>query len=105
MALNKNQVTAMLRTWGMPKMVKANVVQRGGRLKGRNMTAHIGIFIRTQHHRHGIPAGVRTNSMLDVLIAGNAGLQLHRDGINVRRFSMKGLIYTIDSGMGYLLIN
>ena len=45
MALNKNQVTAMLRTWGMPKMVKANVIQGCGRLKGRDMTTYIGVLI------------------------------------------------------------
>ena len=95
----------MLCTRGMPKMVKANVVQGSGRLEGRNMTAHIGIFIGTQHHRHRIPAGVGTNPVLDILIARNAGLQFHRNGIDIRCFSMKGLIDPIDSGMGYLLID
>ena len=86
-------------------MVEANVVQGGGRLKGRNMTAHIGVFIGTQHHCHGIPAGVGTDPVLDVLITRKTGLQLHRDGIDIGRLSMKRLINTVDPSMGYLLIN
>ena len=69
------------------------------------MTAHIGVFIGTQHHCHSIPAGVRTDPVLDVLITRKTGLQLHRDGIDIGRLSMKRLINTVDPSMGYLLIN
>ena len=69
------------------------------------MATDIGVLIGTQHHCHGIPAGIGTDPMLDVLITRNAGLQFHRDGIDVGSFSMKGLIDPIDSGMGYLLVD
>ena len=55
--------------------------------EARDMAADVRVLVRAQHHRHRIPAHVRPDAMLDVLVAGNADLLVHRDRVDVRRCS------------------
>ena len=83
-ALHENEVAPMLGGRRLPEMIEADVVEHGRRREARDVAADVGILVRAEHHRHRIPAHEVTDLLLDVEIAGEPDLRLHRNRVDVR---------------------
>src|ERR1700677_4303323 len=89
MALDLDQIAGELVCGTAPEMIKADVVERGGRLKARDMAAQFGsLFVGPDDDREGVPADNRADTPLDLTITRIARLALHRDRNNVGRVSV-----------------
>src|SRR6185437_3135051 len=69
-SLREYQIPAMAIAGGMPEMIVAYVVECRSRRKAGDMAANIGVFVGAQHHRHGVPSHIGTNTMLQRMITG-----------------------------------
>ena len=83
-ALDIDQVATMLFCRSVPEMAKADVVERGRRLKARDMAAQFRrMLVSAQNNRDGVPANDRTNSVLDVTIPFGSLGALRKNRIDV----------------------
>ena len=74
MALDVEQVAAMVFAFGMPKMVEAGAKHVGQRGKRTDVTAQVAaiggvVAIRLDHHGHGVPAHVSAQTLFDFDVA------------------------------------
>ena len=83
--LEENQIAIVVGRRCMPEMREAYIVEGRGRGEGGNMTAHVGMFISANNHRHGVPANIGVNLDLHVRIARILGLQRRRNRVDVFR--------------------
>jgi hypothetical protein len=68
-----------------PEMIEADIVERGGRLEGRDMTAQFrGFLVGANYHRDRVPSHDRADTALDLAIAGIARLLIGRNRVYVR---------------------
>src|SRR5690242_1622690 len=67
----------------MPEVVIADVIEGGCGSKSGDMAADIGMLVGTQNHRHGVPANIRTDAVLQCGITGRALLLSWWDGIDI----------------------
>ena len=68
------------------EVVEADVVERGRRGEGGEVAADaVGVLVRLHDHDGRVPADVGADAALDVLVAGEPGLLLGRDRVDVRR--------------------
>jgi hypothetical protein len=66
--------------------VEADVVQRGRGGEGRQVAADaLGVLVGLDDHDRGVPADVGAEAALEVLVAGEPGLLLGGDGVDVGR--------------------
>ena len=94
MALDVDAVAAMLIAFGMPEMVEASTEQMRQRGKRADVTAQVTavfgvVAIGLDHHGHGIPAHVSTQSLFDLDIARAALLLLGLDRVDIARIGRK----------------
>ncbi len=67
------------------EMVEADLVERGGARKGREVASDTGIaHVRPCDHDGRVPAYVAANPALEVLVAGEPRLRASRDRVDVR---------------------
>ena len=83
-ALHEDQVAAVRVGRGVPEVVEADVVEHRRRREARDVAADVGVLVRAQHHRHGVPADVMADLLLDVEVAGKVRLAIDRDRVDVR---------------------
>ena len=83
-ALHVDQVAAVLVRRGAPEVVEADLVQRRGRLVAGDVPAELGgLRVRAQHGGHRVPADDRPDAVLELEVARELVLPLHRDGVDV----------------------
>jgi hypothetical protein len=86
MRLEEHQVAAMRLVARMEKMVEAHLKQICCAGIAGNVAAQLAIgCIGTGHHRQGIPAHQRTESLLDREVSRESRLTLHADRVGIRR--------------------
>src|SRR5690606_8735878 len=85
MALDVDEVAAILQRGAAPEMVEAHFIKlRGGGVAG-DVVAELGALAVGMHlHRHRVPADVGLDALLDLAIAGVWRFLVHRDGVEVR---------------------
>ncbi len=85
-ALEVDEVAAVLRRRRAPEMIEADLVERGRRRVARDVAAVLrALAIRVHDHRERVPADVRLDAPLDRPIARVVGLLADRDRVQVRR--------------------
>ena len=92
-ALDEHLVAAAGMRLPAEEVVEADFIQRRRRCVGRNMAAHTDSrALRAMHHDGGVPSDPRPVATLDILVAGEPGLHLGRDGVDVvgRRHRREG---------------
>jgi hypothetical protein len=83
-ALNEHLVAAAGMRLAAEEVVEADLVERRRRCIGRNMAAHTDSrALRPVHHDGGVPSDPGPVAAFDVLVAGEPGLQLGRNGVDV----------------------
>jgi hypothetical protein len=83
-ALDEDLVGAARVVGTLEEVVEAHFVQRGGRRVGRDVTADADAgALRAVHRDGGVPADPCAVAALDLLVAGELGLVLGRDGVDV----------------------
>jgi hypothetical protein len=85
-ALDVDQVAAVLVRRGVPEVVEADLVERRRRLEAGDVAAELrGLLVRAQDGRHGVPADRGPQVVLDLLVARDGLLLVDRDRVDVRR--------------------
>ena len=85
-ALDVDQIPAMLGRGSVPEMHEAGVVEGGRRLEARDVAAQLGAFlVGAEHDGQGVPADQRADLVFDRPVARVLWLLLHRDGVDVGR--------------------
>ena len=68
------------------EVVEPDVVERGGGGERREVAADaVGVLVGLDDHDRGVPADVGPDAALELLVAGEPGLLLRRDGVDVGR--------------------
>ena len=76
----------MLGAGSVPEVVEADLVEERRRLVARDVPAELGrLLVRAQHHRDRVPADQRADPALERRVAGQLGLVLGVDRVDVRR--------------------
>ena len=88
MALDVEQVAAVLGRLGVPEVVEAGAEHRRQRGEARDVAAEVAAVRRVQavrldHHRHRVPAHVGAQPLLDLDVAGRALFLVGRDRVDV----------------------
>ncbi len=84
MPLEVHQIATKILAGGPKEMIEANVIERRGGGKARNVPAEFGgLAIGPHHHCHSVPAYERTNPVLNRGIARKSGLHVGRNRIDV----------------------
>ena len=84
MALDVDEVPAVLRGRGVPEMVEPDLVQGGGGGEARDVAPELGALpVRLHHHRHRVPAHQRADAPFDRRVAGGVALPRLRYGVEV----------------------
>ena len=83
MTLREDQVAADVLARGAPEMVVADVKQRGGRSKARDMPADVGVLVGAQHHGKRVPAHVSADAVFEFVVARRTLFLRCRDGVDV----------------------
>src|SRR5215831_6410499 len=85
MALKVDEITAVLGRGRPPEMTEADIIERRGRLKARDMPAKMrGVLVGAQDDRNGIPSDDRTDTALDLAITRRAPLVIHWNRVHIR---------------------
>ena len=101
MALDVDQVAAVLRIRGTPEMIEAHLHQRAYRRVTGDVSAEVALTaVGTHHRRHRVPAHVGADALLQRVIAGRMFLKVRRNRIDVRG---RGRQQNVDSGPPRLL--
>src|SRR5262249_4812112 len=83
-ALDIDEVAAVLIRRRAPEVTKADVIERGRRLEAGDMAAEFGgPLVRAQNDRNRVPATDRADSMLDIAVPVRTLLALRRNGVDV----------------------
>ncbi|MDT4852155.1 hypothetical protein FQZ97_863760 [compost metagenome] len=87
-ALDVQQVAAVVFALGVPEVVEAGAEHAGQRGEGADVAAQVTAFGRVDavgldHHGHGVPAHVGAQALFDLEVAGAAGLHARLDGVHV----------------------
>ena len=83
-ALEIDEVAAVLVAGGVPEMHEAGVVERRRRLEARDMAAELrGFLVRLDHDRGGVPAHVAPDMLLERAVAGMDRLRLGGNGVDI----------------------
>ena len=87
MALDEQQVSAVLIGRGVKKVLEADVVERRRGLEARDMAAELrGLLVGAQDDRQGIPPDERPDAVVeDQLLRVQPVFLVGRDGVQVRR--------------------
>src|SRR5699024_8986630 len=90
MALEIDQVTAVLFAGGVEEVVKADFVERGRRRITGDMAAHaVVLAVGLYHHGHSVPAHDRANAPFQRRITRRAHLGVLGNGVDVGRIRRK----------------
>ena len=74
----------MARVGRVPEMIEADLIQSRGRLVAGDMAPQLGgLAVGLQHHRHRVPADERAQARFQLGVAGQVGLLLQRDRVDV----------------------
>ena len=100
-ALDVEQVAAVVWRCGVPEMVEAGAEHRRHRRKGRDVSTQIAAIggvepVRLDHQRHRVPAHVGTQALLDFQVTRAALFLVGRDGVDVGRVGRKR---PVDAGL------
>ena len=83
-ALDVDLVAAARVVLAAEEVVEADLVEAGGGLVGRDVTADLeALAVGAGHHDRGVPADEGADPALDLLVAGEPRLALGRDGVDV----------------------
>src|SRR5262249_2364828 len=83
-ALEEDLVPGLAVVLAAEEVVEPDLVQAGRRGVGSDVAAHAEAGpVGTGHHDGGVPADVGADAPLDVLVAGEPGLALGRDRVDV----------------------
>src|ERR1700733_14483464 len=83
-ALNEHLIPAAGMRLPAEEVVEADFIQRRRRCVGRNMAAHTDSrTLGAMHHNGGVPSDPRPVPTFDVRVAGEPGLELGRDLVDV----------------------
>ena len=87
-ALQVQQVAAMIFIFSMPKVVETHAQHGRQRGKGSNVTTKVtairrAFLVGTNYHRHGIPAHPRAKTFFVFHVAWAAGFQVNWNGVHV----------------------
>jgi hypothetical protein len=94
-ALNEHHIARMLVTGCAPEVVEPDFVQRCRGRVARDVAAVLGALpIGLHDHRHGIPADVCLDTLLERAIAGILDLLSGRDRVDVRRVRLERKVRT-----------
>ena len=104
-ALDVEQVAAVLGRLGVPEVVEAGAEHRRQRGEARDVAAEVAAVggmeaIRLDHHRHRVPAHVGAQPLLDLDVAGASLFLVGGDGVDVRRL---GRERQVDAGLARLV--
>ena len=83
-ALHEHEIAAVPVGGRVPEMVEADVVEHRRGREARDVAADVRVLVRAEHHRHRVPADEMADLLLDVEVAGEPHLLLHRDRVDVR---------------------
>ena len=85
-ALDEDQVAAVVGARGVPEVVEADLVERRRRLEAGDVAAQLGgLLVGPQHRRDGVPAHQRADRVLKVRVAGDRRFEFLGDRVDVRR--------------------
>ncbi len=85
-ALDVDQVAAVVLVRRAPEVVEADLVERGGGLERRDVAAELRrLLVGLQHRRQRVPADQRADAPLDRLVGRQLGAVLDADRVDVRR--------------------
>ena len=85
MALDVQQVTAMVFVRRMPEMVETNAEHIGQRREAGDMAAEVAIgTIGPHHHGHRVPAHVRAQTLFIFEVARAMLAEMRRNGVHIR---------------------
>ena len=82
-ALEEDLVAGLAVVLAAEEVVEAHLVERRGRGVGGDVAADVGAGVGPGHHDGRVPARVGADAALDVLVAGEPGFALRRDGVDV----------------------
>src|SRR5215218_6989833 len=100
MALDEDVVTAAGMILASEEMVEADLIQAGGTLVGRDVTADLeALAIGLAHHDRRIPSDECTNPALDVLITREPGLGFRWNRVDVIAAPQRRQAYLPRSGL------
>ncbi len=104
MALDVEQVAAVLVGRGVPEVVEARTEHAGHRGKGADVPAKVATVggveaVGAHHHRHGVPAHVGTQAFFDGDVAGTARFLIRLDRVHVAGVGRKREVHTVLAGL------
>ena len=104
MALDVEQIAAVVFVFSMPKMVETcakHVGQRSKRTDVATQVAAIGgvVAIRLDHHGHGVPAHIRTQTLFNLNIAWAALFLVGLQGVDIARVGRKRHVDAVFAGV------
>ncbi|MGY3033913.1 hypothetical protein ACVIIV_003083 [Bradyrhizobium sp. USDA 4354] len=111
-ALEQDQLAAMVLRRRMPEMAEADIIGRCGRLEARNVTAELGaLLVGAQHDRERVPADDRAQLVFDGAVARLGRLLAQRNRVAIGRprlFNCEpafagGVDYRVDDELGPLI--
>jgi len=92
-ALDEDEIAAVLFGRPAPEMDEADVVERRRRGEAGDVAAEVGAaLVGAQHHRQRVPAHVGADAVLDRVIARRGDLAVGRDGVDVFGVGAVGLV-------------
>ncbi len=90
-ALDVDRVAGLAVVLAPEEVVEADLVEARARGEGREMPPDpVGVLVRPDDHDGGVPADERSDAALDQLIAGEPGLTLGGDRVDVGRAHRRG---------------
>ena len=104
MALDVEQVTAVVFVFGVPEMVEARTKHVGQGSKRTDMAAQIAaiggvVAIGLDHHGHGVPTHISAKTFFNFNIAWAALFLVGLQGIDITRVGRKRHVDAVFSGV------
>jgi hypothetical protein len=92
-ALEIDEVAAVLVSRRLPEMIEADVVESGRRCEARDVATELEVLLsRAQYHRDGIPSHDRSQAMLELVAPGRVFLHVGRNRVDIRGLRAIGQI-------------
>ena len=102
MALDVDVIAGLAIVLAVPEVVEAHVVERRGAGEGRQVAADaVRPRVRMGHHRDGVPTDEGAQPFLDLVVAGEPGLVLGGDCVDVRGGDGGGEVDLHLTGLGH----
>src|SRR5579863_8389093 len=93
MSLYVNEIAAVLGGRRAPEMSEADVIQRRGGLKARDVASQrMRFLVGLDHRRERVPSDDRADTPFDFAITGIVWLAIDRDSVHIRRVGVVGKI-------------